>query len=188
MTKEELINETCPGIPPNMLSADTLKVSAGNTSRPLFLELFGVLTNSPFLPSSTQAFGCNGAIIDLFNDPFTMDDIYNNLGTAILSFFPQGNNYAGQPKVRGFCVSFSSFLLSLLLTLWPSLLVRRHQQVDVHRHLVRNFLGVFHLLLVYLKAFDQACQALISPCVIFQSSLFFTPPQTSLLSFASSIG
>ena len=194
MTKEELINETCPGIPPNMLSADTLQVSAGNTSRPLFLELFGVLTNSPFLPSSTQAFGCNGAIIDLFNDPFTMDDIYNNLGTAILSFFPQGNNYAGQPKVRGFCVSFSSFLLSLLLTLWPSLLVRRHQQVDVHRHLVRNFLGVLHLLLVYLKAFDQARQALISPCVIFQSSFFFPPPpththtQTSLLSFASSIG
>ena len=186
MTKEELINETCPGIPPNMLSADTLQVSAGNTSRPLFLELFGVLTNSPFLPSSTQAFGCNGAIIDRsFNDPFTMDDNYNNLGTAILSFFPQGNNYAGQPKVRDFRVSFSSFLLSLLLTLWPSLLVRRHQQVDVHRHLVRNFLGVLHLLLVYLKAFDQARQALISPSVIFQSSLFFTPNISIVLCFVN---
>merc|ERR1711903_11453 len=59
----ELYKETCPG-----------------------LAQFG---DPPNIQLLNVSFGCNEGILNLLQNQPTMQDIYDNLGTAILSFYPQ---------------------------------------------------------------------------------------------------
>jgi len=73
MTSTEIFDETCPG-------------------------LTAVVGDPPNVQLLNTSFGCKEPILKLLTDPITQEDINENLGVAILSFFPQGNNYSGQPK------------------------------------------------------------------------------------------
>ena len=69
----EIADQTCPGIK-SLLGSDPTAILTG------------------------PAFRCDPSIVQLLSDPMTMDDIYNSLGTVILAFYPQGNNYGSNPK------------------------------------------------------------------------------------------
>ena len=81
----EIFQETCPG-------------------------LAGVVGNPPNIQILNSTFGCNENILNLLETPIDEDAIYNNLGTAILSFFPQGENYDAHWKFIDFnqwwCIGF----------------------------------------------------------------------------------
>jgi hypothetical protein len=85
MSASEIFQETCPTM-------------AGVVGDPVNTNLL------------RNQFGCTDQIIDLLSEPMSEDDIYNNLGTAILSFFPQGENYDAQLKFidydKWWCVGF----------------------------------------------------------------------------------
>ena len=81
----ELYKETCPG-------------------------LAGVVGDPPNIQLLNVSFGCNEGILNLLQNQPTMQDIYDNLGTAILSFYPQGENYASARKFidydKWWCIGF----------------------------------------------------------------------------------
>jgi len=81
----EVFDETCPG-------------------------LSGVVGNPPNIQLLNSSFGCNDQVLNVLENPASLDDIYNNLGTAILSFYPQGENYASQRKFIDYskweCIGF----------------------------------------------------------------------------------
>jgi ABC-type multidrug transport system ATPase subunit len=62
------------------------------------------------IQSLATAFGCNANIIKLLSEPMSEEAINDNLGTAILSFFPQGENYDAHWKFiqydKWWCVGF----------------------------------------------------------------------------------
>jgi len=85
MSASEIFQETCPTM-------------AGVVGDPVNTNLL------------RNQFGCTDQIINLLSEPMSEDDIYNNLGTAILSFFPQGENYDAHWKFiqydKWWCVGF----------------------------------------------------------------------------------
>jgi len=53
---------------------------------------------------------CNEQVMNLITNPLSLDEIYANLGTAILNFYPQGDNYASSRKFidydKWWCIGF----------------------------------------------------------------------------------
>merc|ERR1711933_134657 len=86
LSTEEITNQTCTRLP---------------------------LGNPPNPPTLT-GLGCSQDIIDLVGGGMSQDQIYGNLGTAILQFFPQGYNYASERKFidydKWWCIGFLALL------------------------------------------------------------------------------
>ena len=86
LSTEEITNQTCTRLP---------------------------LGNPPN-PATLTGLGCSQDIIDLVGGGMSQDQIYNNLGTAILQFCPQGYNYASERKFidydKWWCIGFLALL------------------------------------------------------------------------------
>merc|ERR1712060_527018 len=87
----EVFDETCPG-------------------------LAGVVGNPPNIQLLNTSFGCNENVLKLAGTPMDVNAIYDNLGTAILSFFPQGYNYASARKFidydKWWCIAFLALIFA----------------------------------------------------------------------------
>mmetsp|Transcript_12160 Transcript_12160/g.27695 ORF Transcript_12160/g.27695 Transcript_12160/m.27695 type:complete len:749 (+) Transcript_12160:126-2372(+) len=72
--------------------------------------LAGVVGNPPNIQLLNTSFGCNENVLKLAGTPMDVNAIYDNLGTAILSFYPQGYNYSSLPKFidydKWWCIGF----------------------------------------------------------------------------------
>ena len=98
-TPSELFAQTCPGM------------------ETYYNTLIGT---PPNVQTLNTTFGCNEEVIKLMTDPLQVEDIYNNLGTAILTFFPQGENYA---SARKFIDYDKWWLIGFLALIWAAFFV-----------------------------------------------------------------
>ena len=73
MSTSEIFDQTCPG-------------------------LSSVVGSPPNIQLLNTTFGCSEEILNVVGNPMSLDEIYSNLGTALLSFYPQGDNYASERK------------------------------------------------------------------------------------------
>ena len=73
---KSLMDETCPG----------LSVIAANPDG---------TPNTYFLNTTGQ---CSPSVLKILTEPITEEQIYSQIGNAILNIFPQGTNYSSEPK------------------------------------------------------------------------------------------
>jgi len=87
---------------PTMSSSDLFKATCPG--------LTTVVGDPPNIQLLNNTFQCIDPLLELLENPIQEESIYNNLGTALLSFYPQGYNYDAARKFidydKWWCIAF----------------------------------------------------------------------------------